>query len=155
MSLSYTNMTNWQSLYKVRATDRTDMQPVNLFTVLTKHSLCLCQTICSAVCIRDKVHRLPQSIQLFHDVSEGCSDDLPYIASLISRIVRCSHSPMHSCRLISCFLLIPHNFWLVCCRWILNPVRLRTDLPSNQMFTQKLMRVSDSWWDFFFFCMYN
>ncbi|XP_075868893.1 mutS protein homolog 5 [Nelusetta ayraudi] len=66
MSLSYTNMTNWQSLYK---------------------------TISSAVCIRDKVRRLPQSIQLFHDVSEGCSDELPYIASLISRIVDFESSP--------------------------------------------------------------
>ncbi|XP_076592847.1 mutS protein homolog 5 [Chaetodon auriga] len=60
MSLSHTKVTNWQSLYK---------------------------TVCSAVCIRDTVRRLPQSIQLFRDISEGFSDDLHYIASLISRVV--------------------------------------------------------------------
>lgn len=38
MSLSYTNMTNWQSLYKVSATDRTDLRPVDLFAVLTNHN---------------------------------------------------------------------------------------------------------------------
>lgn len=47
----------------------------------------LLQTVYSAVCIRDRVRHLPQSIQLFHDISKGFSDDLPYIASLISQIV--------------------------------------------------------------------
>lgn len=98
------------------------------------------QTVCSAVCIRDKVCRLPQSIQLFHDVSEGFSDDLSYIASLISRIVRCPNS----CRLISCFLSISHDFRFEYCRWILNPVWPRTDLLLSQMSTQKLTRVSVS-----------
>lgn len=98
------------------------------------------QTVCSALCIRDKVRQLPQSIQLFHDISEGFSDDLHYVASLISRIVRRAHS----CRLISCFLLIPHVFWFGFCRWILKPAWLRTDSLWNQMFTQKLMRVSAS-----------
>ncbi|XP_029694058.1 mutS protein homolog 5 isoform X5 [Takifugu rubripes] len=60
MSLSHTRVSNWQSLYK---------------------------TVYSAVCIRDKVRNLPQSIQLFRDISEGLSDDLNYIASLINRIV--------------------------------------------------------------------
>ncbi|KAM7420771.1 hypothetical protein PAMA_015134 [Pampus argenteus] len=60
MSLSHTKVTDWQSLYK---------------------------TVCSAVCIRDTVRHLPQSIQLFRDISEGFSDDLHYIASLISRVV--------------------------------------------------------------------
>ncbi|XP_062279081.1 mutS protein homolog 5 [Scomber scombrus] len=60
MSLSHTKVTDWQSLYK---------------------------TVYSAVCIRDTVRHLPQSIQLFRDISEGFSDDLHYIASLISRIV--------------------------------------------------------------------
>ncbi|XP_044064538.1 mutS protein homolog 5 isoform X2 [Siniperca chuatsi] len=41
----------------------------------------------SAVCIRDTVRHLPQSIQLFRDISEELSDDLHHIASLISRVV--------------------------------------------------------------------
>ncbi|XP_076009780.1 mutS protein homolog 5 isoform X1 [Genypterus blacodes] len=60
MSLSHTKVADWQSLYK---------------------------TVYSAVCIRDTVRHLPQSIQLFHDISEGFSDDLHYITSLISRVV--------------------------------------------------------------------
>uniref|UniRef100_UPI0037E7B62E mutS protein homolog 5 n=1 Tax=Semicossyphus pulcher TaxID=241346 RepID=UPI0037E7B62E len=60
MSLSHTKVTDWQSLYK---------------------------TVYSVVCIRDTVRHLPQSIQLFRDISEGFSDDLHYIASLISRVV--------------------------------------------------------------------
>ncbi|XP_008297768.1 mutS protein homolog 5 [Stegastes partitus] len=60
MSLSNTKVTDWQSVYK---------------------------TVYSAVCIRDTVRHLPQSVQLFHDISEGFSDDLQYIASLISRVV--------------------------------------------------------------------
>ncbi|XP_044064543.1 mutS protein homolog 5 isoform X6 [Siniperca chuatsi] len=60
MSLSHTKVTDWQSLYK---------------------------TVYSAVCIRDTVRHLPQSIQLFRDISEELSDDLHHIASLISRVV--------------------------------------------------------------------
>uniref|UniRef100_A0A3P8RTP1 MutS protein homolog 5 n=1 Tax=Amphiprion percula TaxID=161767 RepID=A0A3P8RTP1_AMPPE len=59
MSLSNTKATDWQSIYKM---------------------------VYSAVCIRDTVRHLPQSIQLFCDISEGFSDDLHYIASLISRV---------------------------------------------------------------------
>ncbi|XP_036931499.1 mutS protein homolog 5 isoform X1 [Acanthopagrus latus] len=60
MSLSNTKVTNWQSLYK---------------------------TLYNAVCIRDTVRHLPQSVQLFRDISERFSDDIHYIASLISRVV--------------------------------------------------------------------
>ncbi|XP_077383982.1 mutS protein homolog 5 isoform X1 [Festucalex cinctus] len=60
MSLSHTKVTDWQSLYK---------------------------TVCNAVYIRDTVRHLPQSIQLFRDISEGVPDDLQHIASLISRVV--------------------------------------------------------------------
>ncbi|CAJ1062215.1 LOW QUALITY PROTEIN: mutS protein homolog 5 [Xyrichtys novacula] len=60
MSLSHTKVTDWQSLHK---------------------------TLYSMVCIMDTVRHLPQSIQLFHDISDGFSDDLHYIASLISRVV--------------------------------------------------------------------
>ncbi|XP_058504801.1 mutS protein homolog 5 [Solea solea] len=60
MSLSHTKVTDWQSLYK---------------------------TVYSAVCIRDTVRHLPQSIQLFHEISEGFSDDLHHITSIISRVV--------------------------------------------------------------------
>nr|XP_020462824.1 mutS protein homolog 5 isoform X2 [Monopterus albus] len=60
MALSHTKVTDWQSLYKM---------------------------VHSAVCIRDTVRHLPQSIQLFHNISVGFSDDLPYMASLINRVV--------------------------------------------------------------------
>uniref|UniRef100_A0A8C2X1A1 MutS protein homolog 5 n=1 Tax=Cyclopterus lumpus TaxID=8103 RepID=A0A8C2X1A1_CYCLU len=60
MSLSHTKVSDWQSLYK---------------------------TVYNVVCIRDTVRHLPQSIHLFHDISEGFSEDLHHIASLISRVV--------------------------------------------------------------------
>ncbi|XP_046906065.1 mutS protein homolog 5 [Hypomesus transpacificus] len=60
MSLCHTTVSDWQSLYK---------------------------TVYSAVCIRDTLRSLPQSIQLFQEISEGFSDDLYYITSLISRVV--------------------------------------------------------------------
>ncbi|KAK1895204.1 MutS protein like 5 [Dissostichus eleginoides] len=60
MSLSHTKVTDWQCLYK---------------------------TVYNAVCIRDTVRHLPQSIHLFRDISEGLSDDLHHIATLISRVV--------------------------------------------------------------------
>lgn len=50
--------------------------------------VCVCQTVHSAVCIRDTVRHLPQSIQLFRDISERFSDDLHNIAALIIRVVR-------------------------------------------------------------------
>lgn len=125
MSLSYTNATNWQSLYKVRAMDRGDL--VTCSPCEPNNTLCvLQQTVCSAVCVRDKVRRLPQSIQLFHDISEGFSDDLNYIASLICRIVRCPE--LHTDKLLStessCLLI-----------WILQ-VDFETSLTENR-FTVK------------------
>ncbi|CAB1334654.1 unnamed protein product, partial [Coregonus sp. 'balchen'] len=51
MSLSHIKVSDWQGLYK---------------------------TVYSAVCIRDTVRSLPQSIQLFQEISEGFSDDLYY-----------------------------------------------------------------------------
>lgn len=53
--------------------------------------VCVCQTLYNAVCIRDTVRHLPQSVQLFRDISERFSDDIHYIASLISRVVRLTH----------------------------------------------------------------
>ncbi|XP_029359638.1 mutS protein homolog 5 [Echeneis naucrates] len=70
MSLSHTKVTDWQSLYK---------------------------TVCSAVSIRNMVRHLPQSIQLFHDISEGFSDDLNYISSIISRVVDFETSMAENC----------------------------------------------------------
>ncbi|XP_053288952.1 mutS protein homolog 5 [Pleuronectes platessa] len=60
MSLSHTKVTDWQGLYK---------------------------TVYSTVCIRDTVRHLAQSIQLFREISEGFSDDLHHISSVISRVV--------------------------------------------------------------------
>lgn len=45
----------------------------------------------SAVCIRDAVRALPQSIKLFQEISTEFTDDLFYIASLISKVVRLSY----------------------------------------------------------------
>ncbi|XP_061918815.1 mutS protein homolog 5 isoform X2 [Entelurus aequoreus] len=70
MSLSHTKITDWQNLYK---------------------------TVFSAVCIRDMVRHLPQSIHLFRDISEGFSDDLHHIASLISRVVDFETSAAEKC----------------------------------------------------------
>ncbi|XP_047676987.1 mutS protein homolog 5 isoform X3 [Tachysurus fulvidraco] len=60
MSLSHTRVADWQNLYK---------------------------TVYSAVGIRDTVRSLPQTIQLFQEISEEFTDDLHYIATLISRVV--------------------------------------------------------------------
>nr|XP_023658277.1 mutS protein homolog 5 [Paramormyrops kingsleyae] len=60
MSLSHTKVSDWQSLYK---------------------------TVYSAVCIRDTVRSLPQSVQLFREISESFTEDLYCIASLISKVV--------------------------------------------------------------------
>ncbi|XP_048117760.1 mutS protein homolog 5 isoform X3 [Alosa alosa] len=60
MALSHTKVNDWQSLYK---------------------------TVYSAVCIRDTVRSLPQSIKLFQEISADFTDDLFYIASLISKVV--------------------------------------------------------------------
>ncbi|KAJ8290154.1 hypothetical protein GJAV_G00009350 [Gymnothorax javanicus] len=60
MALSHTKISDWQCLYK---------------------------TVYSAVCIRDTVRSLPQSLQLFQEISTAFTDDLFYIASLISKVV--------------------------------------------------------------------
>ncbi|KAJ3598138.1 hypothetical protein NHX12_001652 [Muraenolepis orangiensis] len=60
MSLSHTKVADWQSLYK---------------------------TVYSAVCIRDTMRLLPQSVGLFREIGESFSDDLQYIVSLISKVV--------------------------------------------------------------------
>ncbi|KAM9782822.1 mutS protein homolog 5 [Neosynchiropus ocellatus] len=60
MSLYHTKVTDWQNLYK---------------------------TVVSAVSIRDTARQLPQSIQLFQEISEGFSDELLHISMLISHVV--------------------------------------------------------------------
>ncbi|XP_072547199.1 mutS protein homolog 5 [Salminus brasiliensis] len=60
MSLTHTKVCDWQSLYK---------------------------TVYSAVGIRDTVRSLPQTIHLFREISEGFTDNLHYIATLISKVV--------------------------------------------------------------------
>ncbi|KAF5889927.1 mutS protein 5, partial [Clarias magur] len=60
MSLSNIKVVDWQNLYK---------------------------TVYSAVGIRDSVRSLPQSVQLFQEISEEFTDDLHYIATLISKVV--------------------------------------------------------------------
>ncbi|KAK7156797.1 hypothetical protein R3I94_006744 [Phoxinus phoxinus] len=60
MSLSTPKVAVWQSLYK---------------------------TVYSALCIRDTVRSMPQSIQLFSEISENFTDDLFYIATYISKVV--------------------------------------------------------------------
>ncbi|XDV31872.1 hypothetical protein PO909_002807, partial [Leuciscus waleckii] len=60
MSLSNPKVAVWQSLYK---------------------------TVYSALCIRDTIRSMPQSIQLFSEISENFTDDLFYIATYISKVV--------------------------------------------------------------------
>ncbi|XP_062872815.1 mutS protein homolog 5 isoform X1 [Trichomycterus rosablanca] len=60
MSLSHTKVVDWQNLYK---------------------------TVYSAIGIRDMVRSLPQNIQLFREISDEFTDDLHYIATLISKVV--------------------------------------------------------------------
>ncbi|XP_058864772.1 mutS protein homolog 5-like [Acipenser ruthenus] len=60
MTLSNTKVSDWQALYKISY---------------------------NAVCIRDTVSSLPQSVQLFREISQAFSEDLHYISSLISKVV--------------------------------------------------------------------
>ncbi|XP_030638875.1 mutS protein homolog 5 [Chanos chanos] len=60
MSLSHTKVNDWKCLYK---------------------------TVYSAVCIRETVRSLPQTVRLFQEISEEFTDDLNYIAMLISKVV--------------------------------------------------------------------
>ncbi|XP_035177322.1 mutS protein homolog 5 [Oxyura jamaicensis] len=60
MTLSHTKVSDWQALYK---------------------------TLYSAVCLRDTCRSLPSNIELFQTISRVFTDDLHYIASLISKVV--------------------------------------------------------------------
>lgn len=60
MALSNTKVSDWQALYK---------------------------TVYSAVCLRDKCRSLPSTLELFQTISHVFTDDLHYIASLISKVV--------------------------------------------------------------------
>lgn len=60
MTLSHTKVSDWQALYK---------------------------TVYSAVCLRNTCRSLPNSIELFQTISRVFTDDLHYIASLISKVV--------------------------------------------------------------------
>nr|XP_020646346.1 mutS protein homolog 5 [Pogona vitticeps]XP_020646347.1 mutS protein homolog 5 [Pogona vitticeps]XP_020646348.1 mutS protein homolog 5 [Pogona vitticeps] len=60
MALSNTKVSDWQALYK---------------------------TVYNAVCLRDTCRSLPSSIELFQTISQVFTDDLHYIASLISKVV--------------------------------------------------------------------
>uniref|UniRef100_A0A8D0FK34 MutS protein homolog 5 n=1 Tax=Strix occidentalis caurina TaxID=311401 RepID=A0A8D0FK34_STROC len=60
MTLSHTKVSDWQALYK---------------------------TAYSAVCLRDTCRSLPHTIELFQTISRVFTDDLHYIANLISRVV--------------------------------------------------------------------
>ncbi|XP_067402898.1 mutS protein homolog 5 [Emydura macquarii macquarii] len=60
MTLSHTKVSDWQALYK---------------------------TVYSAVCLRDTCRSLPSSIELFQTISQVFTNDLHYIASIISKVV--------------------------------------------------------------------
>ncbi|XP_054853379.1 mutS protein homolog 5 [Eublepharis macularius] len=60
MALSNTKVSDWQALYK---------------------------TVYSAICLRDTCRSLPSTIELFQTISQVFTDDLHYIASLISKVV--------------------------------------------------------------------
>ncbi len=46
------------------------------------------QTVYNALCIRDIIRSMPESIQLFSEISQNFTDDLFYIATYISKVVR-------------------------------------------------------------------
>ncbi|XP_053237896.1 mutS protein homolog 5 [Podarcis raffonei] len=60
MAVSNTKVSDWQALYK---------------------------TVYSAVCLRDTCRSLPNTIELFQTISQVFTEDLHYIASLISKVV--------------------------------------------------------------------
>lgn len=60
MTLSNTKVTDWQALYK---------------------------TAYNAVCLRDTCRSLPNNVELFQTISRVFTDDLHYIANLISKVV--------------------------------------------------------------------
>lgn len=85
MSLSHTKVIDWQNLYKVPYSSSLSTWIhicVYIFIFLEP------QTVYSAVGIRDTVRSLPQTVQLFREISEELADDLHYIATLISKVVR-------------------------------------------------------------------
>uniref|UniRef100_A0A8C1AIV2 MutS homolog 5 n=1 Tax=Cyprinus carpio carpio TaxID=630221 RepID=A0A8C1AIV2_CYPCA len=68
----------------------------NISTLLHKMSLAnpkvvvwqsLYKTVYNALCIRDTIRAMPQSIQLFSEISQNFTDDLFYIATYISKVV--------------------------------------------------------------------
>ncbi|XP_016128415.1 mutS protein homolog 5-like [Sinocyclocheilus grahami] len=68
----------------------------NILTLLHKMSLAnpkvvvwqsLYKTVYNALCIRDTIRSMPQSIQLFSEISQNFTDDLFYIATYISKVV--------------------------------------------------------------------
>ncbi|XP_059369912.1 mutS protein homolog 5 isoform X3 [Carassius carassius] len=68
----------------------------NISTLLHKMSLAnpkvvvwqsLYKTVYNALCIRDTIRSMPQSIQLFSEISQNFTDDLFYIATYISKVV--------------------------------------------------------------------
>lgn len=91
MTLSSTKVSDWQTLYKVGTILFCSfVMCLYCSTRLLKHIdmfLSGCQTVYSAVCIRDSMRHLPQSIQLFREISEKLSEDLHYIAALINKVV--------------------------------------------------------------------
>ncbi|KAM8952755.1 mutS protein homolog 5 [Pelodytes ibericus] len=67
MTLSNTNVSDWQSLYK---------------------------TVYNAVCIGDTCRSLPQTVSLFSQIAAAFSNDLRYIAGIISKVVDFEESLM-------------------------------------------------------------
>lgn len=105
--------------------------------------LFLSQTVYSAACIRDSVRHLPQSIQLFREISEKLSDDLNYIAALLKRVVSSSTQDLDLLDSVigSQTELISENWIFFFFRWILMLAWKRTASLSNQTSILPLMRV--------------
>uniref|UniRef100_W5K140 MutS protein homolog 5 n=1 Tax=Astyanax mexicanus TaxID=7994 RepID=W5K140_ASTMX len=73
MSVTHTKVSDWQSLYK---------------------------TVYSAVGIRDTVRSLPQNIHVFREICCDFKDELPYIATLISKVVDFESSLADNCFIV-------------------------------------------------------
>uniref|UniRef100_A0A8C4RRR5 MutS protein homolog 5 n=1 Tax=Erpetoichthys calabaricus TaxID=27687 RepID=A0A8C4RRR5_ERPCA len=83
----YEVMTMLQNCLKNIKSIPTVMRKMTLSQISIRDWQCLYKTIYNALCIRDTIRSLPQSIVLFRELSKAFTDDLHYIATLISKVI--------------------------------------------------------------------
>lgn len=87
MSVTNPKVVIWQSLYKVWVQHSANLS-LPVLACLFFIMFLFYQTVYSALCIRDTIRAVPQPIQLFSEISRNFTDDLFYIATCISKVVR-------------------------------------------------------------------